>query len=241
MASSWITTRKTGDGGKRYRVGGRESATRYGGSFKRKEDANARKRWIDDELAVRRTPDLRSLEVATQHAPTVSEAIERWRASRVDVAEGTRVLHRVALNRVVPIIGAMRVDEVAVDDVNRLVTELAGAGKKRETIRKSVKYLASVLEENGVNPNPARSKRLRLPHEEREEINRRQPRTSTLSTGFFPARTGSLCSGWTGRAPASAPLTCSQSAITTSESAASGCARQRRRPGRRSGWTSTLR
>ena len=40
MPSSWIVTRPTKDGGKRYRVeyrlGGRESATRYGGSFRRK-------------------------------------------------------------------------------------------------------------------------------------------------------------------------------------------------------------
>jgi integrase len=175
MPSSWIVTRTTTQGAKRYRVeyrlGGRESATRYGGSFKRKEDANARKRWIDGELAARRAPDLHSLEVATQQAPTVTEAIEHWRASRVDVAEGTRVLHRVALNRVVPIIGTKRVDEITVDDINAMVTELAGSGRKKETIRKSVKYLAAVLEENGIDPNPARSKRLRLPHEEQEELN----------------------------------------------------------------------
>jgi hypothetical protein len=103
-------------------------------------------------------------------APTIEEACERWRSSRVDVSEGTRVLHRVALGRVVPILGELRVDAVTVEDVNRLVAELASTGRKRETIRKSIKYLAAVLEENGRDPNPARSKRIRLPHEDYEEI-----------------------------------------------------------------------
>jgi integrase len=179
MASSWIVTRKTKDGGKRYRVeyrlGGRESAARYGGSFKTKREALERKAWIVGEFAGRRVPDLGSLEVATERAPTVAEAIERWRASRVDVAEATRVLHRVALNRVMPILGTKGIDEVTVDDVNAMITELSASGRKRETIRKSVKYLAAVLEENAIDPNPARSKRLRLPHEESVEL---EPPTS---------------------------------------------------------------
>ena len=49
---------------------------------------------------------------------------------------------------------------------------LSEAGKKRETIRKSVKYLAAVLDFAGVEPNPARDKqRVRLPYEELEEMN----------------------------------------------------------------------
>jgi integrase len=88
----------------------------------------------------------------------------------VDVTDATRVLHRVALGRVTAILGEVRVDEITEADVVRLVTELAEAGKARETIRKSVKYLAAVLEDNGIDPNPARDKRVRLPYEEAEEI-----------------------------------------------------------------------
>jgi hypothetical protein len=139
MPSSWIVSRQTRAGGRRYRVeyrlGGRESATRYGGFFKTSREAKERKAWIAGELAARRVPDLRSLEVGRQQAPTVAEAIERWRASRVDVAEGTRVLHRVALNRVVPILGTKRIDEVTVDDVNAMIGELAESGRKRESAR----------------------------------------------------------------------------------------------------------
>jgi integrase len=79
------------------------------------------------------------------------------------------VLHRVALDRVLPLLGTKRVDALTVEDVNDMVAKLAEKGRKRETIRKSVKYLAAVLEEAGVDPNPARDRRIRLPHEERIE------------------------------------------------------------------------
>ena len=117
-----------------------------------------------------RVPEVRTLESEPARTPTVAEAAERWRESRVDVSEGTRVLHRVALGRVLPVLGSHRVDELTVEDVNTLVTTLAAAGKKRETIKKSVKYLAAVLDEHGLEENPARAKRVRLPHEEPIEI-----------------------------------------------------------------------
>jgi integrase len=173
MPSSWITTRTTKHGEKRYRVefrlGGRESRMQYGGSFRTKREADERRRWIDGELAGRRVPDLRSLALE-RRAPTLAEAAEHRRASRVDVSDGTRVLHRIALGRVLPVLGSRRVDEIDVGDVNELVSTLSAAGKKRETIKKSVKYLASVLDEQGLEENPARSKRIRFPYEEHVEI-----------------------------------------------------------------------
>jgi len=128
-----------------------------------------RRDWVAGELAALRVPDLRFLS-PEKAAQTVAAACERWRESRVDVSESTRVLHRVALGRVVPILGTRPVNEITTVDVTELVTKLAAAGKKRETIRKSVKYLAAVLDENGIDPNPARAKSIRLPHEEYEEI-----------------------------------------------------------------------
>jgi integrase len=173
MASTWIRKRASRDGVRfrvEYRLGGRESRPRYAGSFRTQREALGRKAWVAGELAAMRVPDLAALGRGPVRAPTVAEACERWRASRVDVAEGTRVLHRVALSRVLPILGARRVDELTVADVNAVVEQLAAAGRKRETIRKSVKYLAAVLEEQGVEPNPARDKRIRLPHEEAAEL-----------------------------------------------------------------------
>jgi integrase len=178
MPSVWVERRETAAGRARYlvkyRLGGRESAHRYAGSFATRREALARRSWVVGELAAMRVPDV-SLQVEPTRPPIVAEACERWRAARVDVAEATRVLHRVALGRVVPTLGDRRLDELTVDDVNALVVELARTGRKRETIRKSVKYLAAVLEENGIDPNPARDKRVRLPHAEPVEL---EPPTS---------------------------------------------------------------
>jgi integrase len=152
-----------------YRVGGREAPNRYAGSFSTMREAKLRRDWIAGELASLRVPDLRLL-AAENAAETLAEASERWRASRVDVSESTRVLHRVALGRVLPILGTLRVASLTVDDVTELVTTLSAEGKKRETIRKSVKYLAAVLDECGLDENVARSKAIRLPHEEHVEL-----------------------------------------------------------------------
>ena len=175
MPSVWVTTRPTKDGGRRYRVmyrlGGRESMPRYGGSFATRKLALARKATIAGELAAQRVPAIGSLEKASVRSPTVAEAAERWRASRVDVADSTRVLHRVALGRVVPIIGTRRVAELTPADVAELVARLHADGYKRETIAKSVTALAQTLDHAGVDPNPARDKRhVRLPREERAEL-----------------------------------------------------------------------
>jgi hypothetical protein len=134
-------------------------------AFKTKREADERKRWIGGELAARRVPNLQSFDTTNPGSVTVADACEAWRASRVDVSEATRVLHRVALGRVVPLLGTRPVDEVSVEHVNAMVAELARTGRKRSTIRKSVKYLAAVLDENGrtldqpgpleTNPAPA--------------------------------------------------------------------------------------
>jgi hypothetical protein len=112
-----------------------------------------------------RVPNLEALTAEPAKAPTLREAAEKWRAERTDVAEGTAVLHRVALARVLPTLGARRIDEMTVADVKALVAELARQGKKRETIRKSVKYLAAVLDDQGIDPNPARDKSIRFPRQ----------------------------------------------------------------------------
>ena len=179
MPSAWIERRETAARRTRYvvkyRLGGRESAHRYAGSFGTRREALARRGWVAGELAAMRVPHLSSIDGEPTRSPTVAVACERWRATRVDVADATRVLHRVALGRVVPILGDRHLDELTVDHVNALVSELAGTGRKRETIRKSIKYLAAVLEENGIDPNPARDRRVRLPYSEPVEV---EPPTS---------------------------------------------------------------
>jgi integrase len=174
MPSVWIRTRLTKDGGKRYRVefrlGGRESKVRYGGSFKTKREATARAGWITGELAARRVPEL-GVPSEPITAPTLRDAAARWQESRVDVAENTRLQHRSAVRLLLPLIGDRRVDALTPSDVADVVAELTAKGKARETVRKSLLALAMILDHEGVAPNPARDRvKVRLPRQDRPEI-----------------------------------------------------------------------
>lgn len=173
MASVWIRSRLTPTGAKRwrveYRLGGRESKIRYGGTFKSQREAALRKRWIAGELAALRIPDLAVLG-DSPGTPTLKETAARWQASRVDVRASTAVQHRTALGRVLPVLGAQRVDAITTADVAEFVGGLTAEGYARESIRKSVTALAMVLDFAGIKPNPARDRvHVRLPREEPEE------------------------------------------------------------------------
>lgn len=177
MASSWITKRATKAGTTRYRVmfrvGGRESTPRYGGSFPTRTEALARKRWLDGELAAMRVPDLHLLDAQQPKLPTLAVAAEAWRTSRVDVVEQTQNMHRSAFVRifkVAPKLRSRRIDELTVDDVTGLVAALAAAGYKRETLRKSRGALAQTLDHYALDPNVARDERVRLPRERRTHL-----------------------------------------------------------------------
>lgn len=180
--SAWVETQKTRSGATRYRVkftlGGKGARRRYAGSFTRKADANIRAAWIDRELAAMRVPDLRLVEPKpVAPTPTLTEVAERWKTSRVDVANGTGDTYDVNLNRIVPLLGTKPVDEITVPDVAEWVAALGGPpwgrkgmGLDRESIRKTKSTLAQVLDFAEVSPNPARDKRVKLPREEPEEF-----------------------------------------------------------------------
>jgi hypothetical protein len=155
MPSAWIEKRELASGTRylvKYRLGGRESARRYAGSFTTRREALARRRWAAGELAAMRVPDLRLMEVSSQ-APTLAEAAERWRSSRIDVAEGTAATYRVNLGRILARLGARRIDEIAAADVAEFAGELAQAELARESIRKTLVTFAMVLDFAGVVPN----------------------------------------------------------------------------------------
>ena len=157
--SAWITIRRTPSGRPRYRgmyrLGGRETSPRYGGSFATKREALARKAWIVGELAALRVPDLQLLAPAPQ--TNVRDQAKCWKASRVDVAAGTAQTYEVAIK---PLLASALADtSVAAIDaqlVADLVAALHAAGLKRQTIRKTVSVLAMILDHAGIQPNPAR-------------------------------------------------------------------------------------
>src|SRR5947209_13704089 len=108
MPSAWIEKRTTAAGKTRYRVeyrlGGRESASRYAGSFSTQREALIRKAFVAGELAAGHVPNIDLVGTATSVA-TVRTLAERWKASRVDVAAGTLQTYEVALGRLLPRLG----------------------------------------------------------------------------------------------------------------------------------------
>jgi integrase len=173
MASWWIERRPSSGGTRfrvRYRLGGRESIPRLGGTFKTKKEASLRGAWIAGELAARRVPDVGALDDERRRAPTLREVAERWLASRIDVADHTRLQHRSDVNRAGELLDRP-VDRISSADVAELIAKLAEAGKARETIRKTTMALAMVFDHAGIEPNPARDKRtVRLPRGTKKEI-----------------------------------------------------------------------
>src|SRR5690242_2025237 len=103
MPSVWIEPRQTRSGRRhrvRFRLGGREGVPRLGGTFKTLREAQARKRWIESELAAMREPILQLVE--PEPTETFAAAAARWRRSRVDVAGGAADAHKVNLARLLP-------------------------------------------------------------------------------------------------------------------------------------------
>lgn len=172
MPSAWIEKRPAKTGVRflvKYALGGRESSRRFAGSFRTRAAALARKRWVDGELAAMRVPDVRLL---APPAPvrTLAVVAESWRVSRVDVAAGTAATHRVNLARILPRLGKRPIDDLTAADVAGLVSDLAAGGMARESIRKTRATLAMVLDFASVEPNPARDRMVKLPREEKAEV-----------------------------------------------------------------------
>jgi integrase len=120
-------------------------------------------------VAALRVPGIRL--VAEPADRTLRTAAERWRSSRVDIAENTKTRHGLEVNRILPLLGARRLAELTPGNVAEFVAALVAEGYARGTIRKTLQTLAMILDDAGVSPNPARDKHVRLPREEPEEIN----------------------------------------------------------------------
>jgi integrase len=180
MPSAWIQTRVTPAGKRRhrvlYRLGGRESKTRHGGTFPTIRLATIRLNLILGELARLRVPDLTLPIPEAARQLTLNEAAKRWLASRIDASPATTTRYRVELGRIERLpeaepIGGRRVDQIDPALVAEFVQALVKADLRRGTIRKQLQTAAMVLDDAGVVPNPARDKQVRLPRGEEDELN----------------------------------------------------------------------
>ena len=146
---------------------GRAARLLYGGSFARKDDARARARWIESELAAMRVPDLALIAPDAVKPPTVAEMAERWKATRVGVSAGTASTYTVNLSRIIPTLGARTASGIRPADVQELVAHLRARGLARESIRKTLSTFAQVLDFAELTRRPVRHRTVQLPPNDR--------------------------------------------------------------------------
>jgi hypothetical protein len=213
----------------RYRLGGGETAKRFGGSFRTEREAKVRRDVIGGELAALRVPDVRILERPAV-VRTLRVVAEQWRSSRVDVASGTATTYEVNLGRILPTLGDRAVADLGVEDVTGLVADLAAVPLARESIRKTLTTLAQVLDFAGVVSNPVRDRAVKLPRLDRSEIAPLPPRTCSRSSPRSRPVTGCRSSSSTRPGCGSASSSVSPGATSTSKKAVGASRRPWQRP-----------
>jgi integrase len=191
MASATITTRRTRSGPRyvvRYRLGGRAYPVVHGGAFATMKEARARRDLIAGELAAGRNP-VELLQVMAAPAPprrTLKQIAEAYRTSRVDLAEATATNLTSHLKAILPVFGDERDPEtITFADVQEWV---GGLGLKPSSVRRYTATLRLLLDFAGVDPNPARDDRVKLPSIVGEEPNPPTAKQLLAILGAVPPR-----------------------------------------------------
>ncbi len=171
MPSLTITTRTAKDGPRyavRYRLGGRAYPLVHAGSFRTLRDAKTRRDLVAGEIAAGRNPAL--LLRAMTETPTVrtfAQAAEAYRVSRADIGDETRKNMHSHLLAMLPAFGDRDPASLTVGDVQEWIGSLE---LKPSSVRRYMATLRLILDHAGVDPNPARDSRVKLPKIETETV-----------------------------------------------------------------------
>jgi integrase len=168
MATLTITTRTTRTGERRfvvrYRLGGRSWPVQHAGSFPTLRDAKRRRDFVAGEIACGRDPRV-ALEAMRATQPvrvrTFAEVAEAYRASRVDYA-GETAKNTISHLRAMAAFADRDPATITFQDVQEWV---AGLKLKPSSVKRYIATLRLILDHAGVDPNPARDERVRLPRE----------------------------------------------------------------------------
>lgn len=169
--SCFVTLRQTKSGKRyvvRYRVGGRGFPLIHAGSFGTLREAKARREFVALELAAGRSPmhSLRTL-LSPPARATLAERFDAFVSSRVDVSDKTLSLYRLARERIVPLYGGRDPAELTPADIQAAIASCAELSPK--TVAHYLSTWRQVLDFSDVEPNPARSRKVKLPSREQEE------------------------------------------------------------------------
>jgi integrase len=164
MASVSIMRRDHASGASyrvRYRRGGRAWPLIDGGSFRTQREARIRRDVIAGELAAGRNPaDLLRELVETPQWRTFRDWAEAYKASRIDIGAETRKNLESHLKTILPTFGDRDPASLTVVDVQEWIGTLK---LKPSSIGRYMVTLRQVLDFAGIEPNPAKDKRVKLP------------------------------------------------------------------------------
>jgi len=153
----------------RYRLGGRAWPERHGGTFRTRREAQVRRDLIAVEIAAGRNPAELLAALGRPATPTLDLAAwrDRFLASRIDLAENTVKGYRSSLRKVCETFGSRDPHSIGGDEVAAWVASLA-AGHKPATVGLYRTHLGVLLDFVGVDPNPVRDRRVKVPRRDHE-------------------------------------------------------------------------
>jgi integrase len=172
MASASITVRTTKTGRRfvvRYRLGGRSYPIQHGGSFPTMREAKIRRDLVAGELAAGRNPRilLDTLTAAPSALRTFETVAREYEKTRVDLAPVTAKKLGFHVNVLNAFFGEMTPERITPADVQAWIT---GATLRPSSVRRYMDTLRAVLDYAGADPNPARSRHVRLPRQDQEPV-----------------------------------------------------------------------
>jgi integrase len=153
----------------RYRRGGRAWPLVHAGSFKTLKEARLRRDLVAGELAAGRDPAA-ALRVSVTEAPrrSLCEWAEAYRASRVDLSANALRAIGSHLPRILATFG--NVDPVTITPTAVQEWVAANGDLNPSSLRRYVSTFQLLLDYAGTDPNPARSKHVKLPRIVQEEV-----------------------------------------------------------------------
>jgi integrase len=190
MASAAIRTRTTRTGEKRYqvryRLGGRAYPLQHGGVFATMREARIRRDLVAGELAAGRDPAilLRSLQERPQQRSFAVWA-DAYLASRVDASPKSRRIWGAYVKAMLPAFGDNDPATITTDQVQAWI---GGLELAPVSVKKYAATLRTILDYAGVDPNPARDQRIRLPREQRSVVEPPSMVEVEVMIDYAPAR-----------------------------------------------------
>jgi hypothetical protein len=163
MAGVSVRRRETKSGPRfqvRYGLGGRAYAVEQGGSFKTLREAKVRRDLIGGELAAGRNPaELLRAMLDQRPARTFAAWAEASCSSRVDYATETTK----NMNSHIKSMAVFDDRDPATISISDVQEWIANLDLKPGSVRRHLATLRAILDFAGVDPNPARDRRVKLP------------------------------------------------------------------------------